>query len=155
MSYVLLLRGSPGSGKSFGSMVLMAKDSFDAVLHTDELYVGYIVTRKREMYHDKLRGVIKDHYLANRDKLEAGWEAYLTEVVSRDAKRTQRLLVEGWHLTLCWDALTRQLTTRGHVVDNVLAAGWEYYLAPPPRLGLDELAQEIRVKTQQALGGLT
>ena len=62
MAIVVLLRGEPGNGKSFGSIVLKAHDCFDAVLHTDELYVGYIFTRKLELYRDDLRQQIWMHY---------------------------------------------------------------------------------------------
>ena len=103
MGQVVLLRGDPGNGKSFGSLVLKALDHFDAVLHTDELYVGYIYTRQRTLYRDDLRGDIWRHYHEHRHTIESTWEQFLFEVVIKDAAKIDRLLVEGWHLTFCSD----------------------------------------------------
>jgi NADH:ubiquinone oxidoreductase subunit len=126
MSLVVLLRGEPGNGKSFGSIVLKAMDCFDAVLHTDELYVGYIFTRKRDIYRDDLRSQIWAHYNQHATTVENEWHAYLFSIVAADAKKVSRLLVEGWQLTHCFEQLAAHLVREGHAVRHVCATGRRY-----------------------------
>jgi hypothetical protein len=143
MGFVVLVRGQPGNGKSFAAAVLKARDCVDAVVGTDELYVGYVFTRERGLYHDRLREQVLGHYHDHVGRIGPAWEGYLADVVSRDAAKEGRLLVEGWHLTFCFDHLTDRLAAEGHRVVNVLAAGMRYAVGPPLSLTLDDLAGRV------------
>jgi hypothetical protein len=146
---IVLLHGEPGNGKSFCALVLKSLDCIDTVLHTDEIYTGYIFIEKRDIYRDDLRQQIWAHYLQHRQQIKDGWHAHLFDVVSRDAKRVQRLAVEGWQLFDCHDQLSTRLESEGHQVIPILASGKNYFPYPPQSLDVRELADWLR---QQMVG---
>jgi hypothetical protein len=141
---IVLLSGDPGNGKSFCGTVLKSLDCFDAVLHTDEIYVGYIFTKKSDLYRDDLRQDILNHYLQNSKVIGEEWHAHLFEVVTRDAKRIKRLLVEGWQLYDSREELAKKLEAAGHKVITVLASAGRYFPNLPPSYSVLELAEWIR-----------
>jgi hypothetical protein len=114
------------------------------VLHTDEVYVGYIFTKKQDLYRDDLRQNILNHYLQNRDVIREEWHKHLFEVVLRDANRIKRLLVEGWQLFDAREELAKKLESAGHKVIAVLASGGSYFPNLPVSYSVLELAEWIR-----------
>jgi hypothetical protein len=147
MSFVVLLRGEPSNGKSFGSYVLKSLDCFDAVLHTDELYVGYVYTQHRTLYRDNLRYDIWRHYREHREQIERAWEEFLFKIVTNDAAKVKRLLVEGWHLTFCFEKLAQKLTAKGHTVHQVRVEARQYYVATSAGRTLAQLAEWVKAQS--------
>jgi hypothetical protein len=139
VAVVVLLRGMPGNGKSFCSIVQKAWGKVDAVLHTDELYVGYIYTRRPDIYVHNLRQQIYPHYNRFILSVRDGWHEFLAEVVRRDAGRVRSLLIEGWNLNDCSEPLTRTLHDDGHTVFNFIASGMRYTLAEAASLSVEQM----------------
>lgn len=147
MSFVVLLRGEPGNGKSTGSSILLDAGCFDKVLRTDELYVTYIRDEKKALNRENLGQIILGHYNEFRHEIEPHWHEHLTATVKSVAQSVRRLLVEGWQLTHCYSKLSESLEASGHTVHHVLASNKRYLPDAPPSKTICELAEWVRSVT--------
>jgi hypothetical protein len=148
MALVILVSGQPVSGKSFASIILKTLGCVDSVLHTDEIYTGYIFTQRKDIYGDDLRQIIVAHYLHCQQTIKKEWHGHLFEVISRDAARVDRLLVEGWQLFDCVEPLSQHLGQQNHKVIHALASGRLYIPNPPSSLDLLQLADWIKTEAE-------
>lgn len=143
---VFLLGGDPGNGKSFASLILKTQNLVEAILHTDEIYTGYIFLHQNHLYKDNLRQDIAGHYIRNMESIRKPWHEHLFLVASRDASRFGRLLIEGWQLFDCMPSLTKHLEEQNHIVYPLWAVGKFYLPLEPPRFDLNGLTNYVKSK---------
>ena len=105
MAKVLLVAGMPHQGMSLAAAVLRAADAALGEVRTDHEYVQYIEKHQPALNRPHLGGMIDSHYREHRHSIATQWHRHLAERVLQEAARYPTVVVEGWQLFDCADAL--------------------------------------------------